>query len=362
MDTKSDTHPPSRLPGKPPTRPTAPLRTDLHRRIREFLEYCEVEKQHSALTIRNYEHYLGRFSGWAAANGVGSPAEITIDTVRSYRLWLNRQTTTPSGRSERGATATAGTPLKRVTQNYHVIAVRALLKYLAKRDVPTLAADKIELGKTALRTVEFLNPDECDRLLAAAGVDGSPETAGAAASANSGTPRFADARDRAILEMLFSTGLRVSELTALDTDHVNLERGEFMVRGKGDKPRLVFLSEGAAVWIARYLTARGTPMKPLFTRSNVAKAEPDGSDLRLGPRSIQRIVKKYATRAGIVKDISPHTLRHSFATDLLQNGADIRSVQQMLGHASITTTQVYTHVTDRQLRSVHQRFHKKKAA
>lgn len=316
--------------------------SELQRRVREFLEYCEVEKQHSMLTIRNYEHYLARFVNWSAANGVNSPADVTIDAVRGYRLWLNRQT------DSRGA------PLKRITQNYHVIAVRALLKYLAKRDVPTLAADKIELGKTEHRTVEFLSPEECDRLLAAAGT--SPVT-----GRITNKPTFASQRDRAILELLFSTGLRVSELTALDTEHVNTERGEFMVRGKGDKPRVVFLSDGAAVWLARYLQTRGTPMKPLFTRSNVAKSAPDGGDLRLTPRSIQRLVKKYAVAAGIVKDISPHTLRHSFATDLLQNGADIRSVQQMLGHASITTTQVYTHVTDRQLRAVHQRFHKKKA-
>lgn len=304
--------------------------SELAQRIREFLEYCEVEKQHSTLTIRNYDHYLGRFSSWAAHNGVASPVDVTIDTVRGYRLWLNRQTDAQ------------GNPLKRITQNYHVIAVRALLKYLAKRDITSLAADKIELGKTEMRTVEFLAPEECDHLLATSGTQNT----------------FTSLRDRAILELLFSTGLRVSELTALDTDHVNTERGEFMVRGKGDKPRLVFLSDGAAEWLKRYLVKRGTPMKPLFTRSNIIKEHPDGSDLRLTPRSIQRLVKKYATIAGIVKDITPHTLRHSFATDLLQNGADIRSVQQMLGHASITTTQVYTHVTNQQLRAVHQRFHK----
>lgn len=304
--------------------------SELHQRIREFLEYCEVERQHSGLTIRNYQHYLGRFAGWAAEHGITTPADITIDAVRTYRLWLNR------------LLDPAGAPLKRITQNYHVIALRAFLKYLARRDIETLPAEKLELGKTEMRTVEFMNADELERLRGAAGREAT----------------FASLRDRAILELLFSTGLRVSELTSLDTDQVNVERGEFMVRGKGDKPRLVFLSEEATAWLARYLAKR-PPMKPLLTHSDKPQEEADGSDLRLTPRSIQRIIKKYAAKAGIVKDITPHTLRHSFATDLLQNGADIRSVQQMLGHASITTTQVYTHVTNRQLKEVHERFHGK---
>lgn len=308
-------------------------KNELQQRIREFLEYCEVEKQHSSLTVENYDHYLRRFAEWGATNGVSSSSDITIDAVRTYRLWLNR------------LTDSQGQTLKRITQNYHVIALRALLKYLAKRDIPTLPADKIELGKTEKRTVEFLSREECDRLREAAGNE----------------PTFASYRDRMIMELLFSTGLRVSELTNLDADQVNAERGEFMVRGKGDKPRVVFLSEEATRWLQRYLEKRGTPMRPLFTRTNKPKEDPDGSDLRLTPRSIQRIIKKYAVRAGIVKDISPHTLRHSFATDLLQNGADIRSVQQMLGHASITTTQVYTHVTDHKLREIHRRYHDRKS-
>ncbi len=302
--------------------------SSLARRIREFLEYCEVEKQHSPLTVRNYDHYLRRFLTWSDANGVHSPEQITIDTVRQYRLWLNRITEHGDG-------------LKRITQNYHVIALRAFLKYLAKRDIKTLEASKIELGKTEGRTVEFLTHQEVQRLRQAAG--------GHSVSA---------IRDRAILEVLFSTGLRVSELTSLDTEQVNTERGEFMVRGKGDKPRLVFLSREASEWLETYLAKR-VAMKPLFTRSATLKNEPDGEDLRLTPRSIQRIIKKYSAKAGIVKDITPHTLRHSFATDLLHNGADIRSVQQMLGHASITTTQVYTHVTNQQLRDVHKQFHDK---
>lgn len=306
----------------------------LARCLREFFEYCEVEKQHSPLTVQNYQHYLGRFGQWAAKEGITAPADITIDAVRRYRLWLNRLTTGSNDLQQPG--------LKRITQNYHVIALRAFLKYLARRDIASLPAEKLELGKAEQRTVEFLNPDELDRLRLAAGNEGT----------------FASLRDRAILETLYSTGLRVSELTNLNTEEVNVERGEFMVRGKGNKPRLVFLSDEATEWIRKYVEKRGS-MKPLFTRSDKPAAAVDGSDLRLTPRSIQRIIKKYALRAGIVKDVSPHTLRHSFATDLLHNGADIRSVQQMLGHASITTTQVYTHVTDRQLRDVHQKFHGK---
>lgn len=308
---------------------------ELDRSLREFFEYCEVEKQHSALTVRNYQHYLGRFAGWAAGEGIDSPAGITIDAVRRYRLWLNRlQTGSPDPHAN---------GLKRITQNYHVIALRAFLKYLARRDIASLSAEKLELGRAEQRSVEFLNPEELERLRLAAG----------------GGNTFASLRDRAILETLYSTGLRVSELTGLNTDEVDLKRGEFMVRGKGDKPRLVFLSDEATGWIRKYVDKRGA-MKPLFTRSDSHASDADGSDLRLTPRTIQRIIKKYALRAGIVKDVTPHTIRHSFATDLLHNGADIRSVQQMLGHASITTTQIYTHVTNRQLRDIHQKFHGQK--
>ncbi len=301
--------------------------------ITQFLEYCEVEKQLSKLTLRNYDHYLGRFAAWGAKHGVSKPSNISIDAVRGFRLWLNRQPTPQGGE------------LGRLTQNYHVIAIRALLKYLAKRDVKALSADKIELGKTERRSVEFLTPEETERLLESSGTKDT----------------FTSFRDRAILELLYSTGLRVSELCALDTDQVNAERGEFMVRGKGDKPRLVFLSDRAGEYLRAYLLKRKIAMKPLLTRSDSTNAakEADGADLRLTPRSIQRIIKKYAAAAGLVKDVTPHTLRHSFATGLLRNGADIRSVQQMLGHASITTTQVYTHVTNPQLREVHKKFHGK---
>ncbi len=313
---------------KPPPRP----KTELAEYITQFLEYCEVERQLSRLTLRNYDHYLSRFARWGAGHGVTAPQGITIDAVRSFRLWLNRQPNQNGGE------------LTRLTQNYHVIAIRALLKYLARRDVKTLSADKIELGKTERRSVEFLTGEEVERLLESAGTKDT----------------FTSLRDRAILELLYSTGLRVSELCALDTDQVNAERGEFMVRGKGDKPRIVFLSERAAGYLAAYLGKRRAAMRPLLTRSDEPKGrEADGGDLRLTPRSVQRILKKYTTAAGLVKDVTPHTLRHSFATGLLRSGADIRSVQQMLGHASITTTQVYTHVTNPQLREVHKKFHGK---
>ncbi|MDZ4247941.1 MAG: tyrosine-type recombinase/integrase [Patescibacteria group bacterium] len=333
------------MPEKATPKEAKPVRvkTELAEAITQFLEYCEVEKQLSRLTLRNYDHYLGRFAAWGAKNGVTKPSDISIDAVRSFRLWLNRQPNRPGD----GATGELG----RLTQNYHVIAIRALLKYLAKRDVKTLAADKIELGKTERRSVEFLTPEETERLLESAGTKDT----------------FTSLRDRAILELLYSTGLRVSELCSLDTDQVNAERGEFMVRGKGDKPRLVFLSDRAAEHLRAYLLKRKSAMKPLLTRSDsvgggksgMADGEADGADLRLTPRSIQRIIKKYTAAAGLVKDVTPHTLRHSFATGLLRNGADIRSVQQMLGHASITTTQVYTHVTNPQLREVHKKFHGK---
>jgi len=325
----------------------------------QFLEYLEIEKNRSPKTIENYNHYLTRFINFAK---VESPRDITEEAVRKYRLQLNRIT------DERRK------PLKKVTQNYHVIALRSFLKYLAKRDIRTVPAEKIELGKQEEREVTFLEPAELERFLRA--------------------PRgvsLSDLRDRAILETLFSTGLRVSELCSLDQDDIDLARGEFSVRGKGSKLRLVFLSGQAKTAIATYLEKRSDVDEALFIRvpphlarrcggvprnerfsakggSLPAEATPQtlqagasgGENLRLTPRSIQRIIKKYAVAAGIVgKKITPHSLRHSFATDLLRNGADIRSVQALLGHSSVTTTQIYTHVTDKQLREVHQRFHGK---
>jgi len=309
---------------------------DLNRLKTEYLEHLEIEKDRSQKTIENYDHYLGRFLRWAKAK---SPADITDDLVRTYRLHLNRMS------DEKGS------PLKKITQNYHVVALRNFLKYLAKRDIKALAAEKIELGKTARREVEFLEFDEIDRIFEAAG--------GA---------DLKSLRDRAILELLYSSGLRVSELTKLNRDQINLKRQEFSVRGKGGKIRVVFISDRAKAALERYLDRRPDIDPAVFVRIGLKQIEnPPKADqpragkktdnLRLTPRSIQRIVKHYALKAGIVKDVHPHTLRHSFATDLIQNGADIRSVQEMLGHSSVTTTQIYTHVTNKQLKEVHKAFH-----
>ncbi|MEK7564753.1 MAG: site-specific tyrosine recombinase/integron integrase [Patescibacteria group bacterium] len=287
----------------------------------DYLNYLEIEKNRSIKTIENYDRYLRRFFDYAKIN---SPSSISNDVVRNYRLHLNRITP----------------PLKKITQAYHLIALRNFLKYLAKRDVKTLTADKIELGKIGDRHIDFLENEEIERLLD---------------SANGNSVK--NLRDKALLELLFSTGLRVSELCSLNKESVNLKRGEFAVRGKGDKIRVVFLSEPARRSLENYIAKREDMSEALFARRISDKKQKANKDLRITPRTVQRIVKYYATKAGIVKDIHPHTLRHSFATDLLRNGADIRSVQAMLGHSNITTTQIYTHVTDTGLKEIHKAFH-----
>lgn len=299
------------------------LEKDLRKLKVEFLEYLEIEKGRSELTVRNYDHYLERFLDWSE---VKSPKQINSDLIRRFRLYLNRY------EDEKGR------KMKRVTQDYYVIALRGFLKYMSHRDIETLSSDKIELGKARDREVEFLELEEVERLLSV-----------------TQNLNVKDARDKAMLELLFSTGLRVSELTGLDIANVNLRSGEFSVRGKGGKIRLVFLSDSAKKAIVSYLKKRTDLSPALFISFGKNK-----DCKRLTPRSVQRIVKKYAARAGIVKTITPHTLRHSFATDLLRNGADIKSVQAMLGHSSITTTQVYTHVTDKHLKEIHNRFHSDK--
>ncbi|UCD21457.1 MAG: tyrosine-type recombinase/integrase [Chloroflexota bacterium] len=299
--------------------------------IAEFLEYLEIEKGCSPLTIREYRHYLERFYNWVAKNSpTVEPEDINLDIVRKYRLYLAH------------LRAHNGQPLGRVTQSYHVVALRAFLRYLlVQRDIPTLSPDKIELPKQSARSVTFLNLEQLKRLL------NSPKIA-----TDTGL------RDRTILETLFSTGLRVSELVSLNRDQIDLERKEFGVKGKGNKLRVVFLSDTAAEWIQRYLRSRRDNFKPLFIRHNgTVDIRNNGEGMRLTARSIQRIVAKYAKRAGLPIEATPHTLRHSFATDLLISGADIRSVQEMLGHESIRTTQVYTHVTNRHLKEVHKAFH-----
>jgi site-specific recombinase XerD len=296
----------------------------------QYLEYLEIEKDRSQKTIENYDHYLERFLGWSKAK---SPLDITDELVRSYRLYLNRL------RDEKGNS------LKKITQNYHVISLRNFLKFLAKRDIKTLTAEKVELGKTDERQIDFLEAEEVGRIFEAA----------------SGTS-LKSLRDHAILELLFSSGLRVSELVGLNRDQVNLKTGEFSVRGKGGKVRVVFISDEAKKFLEYYLEKRPDIDPALFARIGLKHLEDkkDSKSLRLTPRTIQRIVKYYALKAGIVKDVHPHTLRHSFATDLIQNGADIRSVQEMLGHSSVTTTQIYTHVTNKQLKEVHKAFHGKR--
>jgi site-specific recombinase XerD len=295
---------------------------------KEFLEYIEIERGRSVKTVENYDHYLTRFM---EQTHVRVPRDITEEVVRNFRLWLNRQEARPDIRNGRGET------LKKKTQNYYLIALRAFLKYLRKRHIASLEPECIELAKVGDRQLDLITNEELVRLLA--------------------VPRGADLktlRDNAILHLLFSTGLRVSELCALNAD-LDLSRDELSVRGKGEKVRVVFLSPEAKEAVRTWLCARKDMDEPLFVTLGPRRCE--GEENRLTMRSVQRIVKECATRAGITRAVTPHTLRHSFATDLLGNGADLRSVQALLGHASIVTTQIYTHVTDAHLHEVHKKFH-----
>lgn len=297
--------------------------------IIDFIEHVEVERGRSQKTAENYHLYLQRLVEFAGDIEVH---KITSELVRKWRLWLNRYEND------------AGDTLSPLTQSYHLIALRSFLGYCSKRDINTLTPEKVELPKTKRKQVSFLTQEETLRIIEAAAGQQPQEL-----------------RDKAILELLFSSGLRVSELCNLNRDHINLARGEFMVRGKGQKDRPVFISPEATECLAAYLATRTDPAKPLFIRYSGAKSgDNDGESFRLTPRSVQRLVAHYAKLAGITKKVSPHTLRHSFATDLLMNGADIRSVQSMLGHSNIATTQVYTHVTDRHLKEVHQQFHNRR--
>jgi len=313
----------------------------------EFLEHLEIEKNRSQKTLQNYNFYIKKFLTWLGS--AKKPAEITGEDIRQYRLWLNR------------LQDIHGESLKKNTQNYHLIALRSFLKYLAKRDIKSLAAEKIELMKMPDREVSFLDGSDLNRLLEAPLL--AHENIKTLKYKNTSNSEIIKYRDKVILELLFSTGLRVSELANLKRDNVNLKREEFTVMGKGRKSRIVFLSEQAKYWIKKYLDAR-KDMNPYlfisFDKKQTAKLSNHQTDHPLTPRSIERVVQKYAKAAGITKSVTPHTLRHSFATDLLTNGADIRSVQTMLGHSSITTTQIYTHITDRELRNIHKKFHGKK--
>ncbi len=349
-----------------PTSPPPLKLSPLAKYIGEFLEYCEISKNQSQNTIAAYHRYLSKFLRFVLTLGVDNPKNISLDTVNKYRLYLNR------------LTDDKGNSLKSITQSYHLIALRAFLKYLSKQDVETLSPEKIELPKNPQRQVEFLEKQELERLFNAVATE---------------KQELQRLRDSAILHTLFSTGLRVSEAAGLKRDNINLERREFTVRGKGSKLRLVFLSDEAADAIKKYLGKRKDNSKALFVGHSTIgqisdKAKADGGKkikdtkaiaaaqkriekemasqssvakaMGLTPRQIQRIIKKYCRIAGIVKKVTPHTLRHSFATDLLQNGANIRSVQTLLGHSSITTTQIYTHITNQGLRDIHKKFHDKK--
>jgi len=292
----------------------------------DYLEHLEIDKNRASKTIENYDHYLERFFVWSK---IQKPQQITEKKVHQFRVFLSREI---SEKNEK---------LCQRTRNYYIIALRGFLRYLSKKNIPSLAPEKLDLAKTKERAVDFLEKEEVQELLESARGDSIRQR-----------------RDRAILELFFSSGLRVSELVALNRDKINLEKKEFSVLGKGSKIRIVFVSDSAVQAIERYLEKRQDTDPALFIRhgKNIFQQE----TLRLTVRSIQRIIQKYATQAGLLKKITPHILRHSFATDLLQNGADIRSVQALLGHSSINTTQIYTHVTNQRLKEVYKKYHNKK--
>jgi site-specific recombinase XerD len=295
----------------------------------QFLEYVEIEKGRSVNTVENYDRYISRFIRFAKLKNA---EDISTNTVREFRLWLNRQESRRMPNSK--------DTLKKKTQNYYLIALRSFLKYLAKRGVKSLSPEQIELAKVGERHLDLISTDELSRLLN--GPDGKD---------------LKSLRDKAILELLFSTGLRVSELCSLTRD-IDFEADSFPIRGKGEKIRVVFISDEARKALKAYLDKRGDVDDALFIRLNREVSKE--SQLALDPRSVQRIVKYWAIKAGISKKVTPHVVRHSFATDLLHNGADLRSVQLLLGHSNISTTQIYTHVTDSELKRIHKQFHNKR--
>lgn len=293
--------------------------------ITDFLEYMEVEKGRAISSTKNYDYYLRTFSSFARQEGTESPEKIDLNLIKKYRLALNRNN------------------LSKSTQNYYLIALRAFLKYLRKKDIETLAPEKIELAKTDERQITFLDSDELDQILKAPDLK-----------------TIQGLRDKAILDLLFSTGLRVSELASLKKNDINLEKSEFSVKGKGGKVRVVFLDQEVKESLHKYLAARQDKSEFLFIsygHTNKPTANSLQQTAGITPRSVQRMIQKYAKIASITKKVTPHTMRHSFATDLLMSGADLRSVQSLLGHASVTTTQIYTHVTDKHLGEIHQAFH-----
>ena len=308
------------------------MNMDIGKLIDDFLQYVQINRGYSNLTIREYQHFLIFFKDWVDEQYPGISVEnITLDVINKYRVYLSK------------FRAKSGKLLQRITQSYYIIALRSFLRYLlVQRDLTVMSPDKIELSKQAQRSVNFLNIDQVERLL------NSPDIT-----------NEIGIRDKVILETFFSTGMRVSELAKLNRDQIDLKRKEFGVRGKGNKVRVVFLSDMATKWIFQYLQGREDKYKPLFIRYGGNRKIPgkNGENLRLSVRSIQKIVDKYAKISGLPVKVTPHIIRHSFATDLLVSGADLRSVQEMLGHQSIRTTQIYTHVTDRHLRDIHKAFH-----
>lgn len=306
------------------------MQASLPELINQFFEYLEIEKNCSKLTIRDYRHYLEVFTEWFSSTLPHKTiGDLDLAIVRRYRVYLSN---CADGK---------GKNLKKVTQNYYVIALRSFLRFLIKNDIKTLEPSKIDLPKTESRSLKFLEREQIEQLVI------MPDTS-----------TEVGARDRTVMELLFSTGLRVSELVKLNHEQINLERREFGVIGKGGRARIVFVSDRAAEWIGQYMSFRKDGFKPLFIRYSGKVIEDDaGEKMRLTARSIERIVKKYVRLARLPVDATVHTLRHSFATDLLINGADLRSVQEMLGHKNIATTQIYTHITNKQLRDVHKAFH-----
>lgn len=308
--------------------PVSPL---LRPALTTFLEHLEIERNVSQLTIRNYRHYLVRFVEWLESEAqVSEITKVTTDMIRNYRIFLSR------------FEDDLGRTLSKKTQSYHIISLRSWLKWLVKNDLPVLQPEKIDIPKSESRSMKYLPVDQIERLFQ---------------MPNLSTP--AGLRDRTILEVLFSTGLRVSELVSLNRDQVDTKRREFGVIGKGRRPRVVFLSERAAHWLDRWLTSREDNWQPVFIRFAQHKPEllSDGLEMRLTARSVQRLVDTYCRKAKLPIKLSPHGLRHSFATDLLSNGAGLRDVQEMLGHKSIATTQIYTHVTRPELKKLHSKFH-----
>ncbi len=298
--------------------------------IQTFLEYMEIERNASKLTVRNYRLYLARFARWFNEACPGKDtSDLSVDIVRKYRVYLSNHV------DEKGMT------LKRITQSYYIIALRSFLRFLVRNDYDTLSPEKIDLPKAESKSLKFLEKDHMRQLFNV--IDTAQEKG---------------LRDRAIFELLFSTGLRVSELARLNRDQINFDTREFGVIGKGGRARVVFLSDSAAFWLNKYFEARADEFKPAFIRYAKEKIiEDNGEKMRLTTRSIERLLEKYVRISKIPIKATPHTLRHSFATDLLSNGADLRSVQEMLGHKNISTTQIYTHVTNPQLREVHKKFH-----